>query len=132
MTIVESSEGGASSSTPIDETTTASSKVKHTRSDRSEKLKTRHTLQLTVVKSALLRYVKGSKLFALAVVNAIQDRVSVVSRRTVDMSIACDGIVKEWFNGQVDVNNVGLDNLFEQTFFRQLRGRRNRSRPTRR
>ena len=120
MTIVESSEGEASSSTPIDETTSASSKVKHTRSDRSEKLKTRHTLQLTVVKSALLRYVKGSKLFALAVVNAIQDRVSVVSRRTVDMSIACDGIVKEWFHGQADVNNVGLDNLFEQTFFRQL------------
>ena len=36
------------------------------------------------------------------------------------MSIACDGMVKEWFAGQADVNNVGLDDLFEQTFFRQL------------
>ena len=33
------------------------------------------------------------------------DRVSVVSRMTVDMSIAiaCDGIFKEWFNRQADI-----------------------------
>jgi hypothetical protein len=101
----------------------APSIVKKERPDRSEKLKTRHTLKLTVVKSALRRYIKRNQRFADAMIDAITDRVLVVSRKTVDMSISFAGWVKEQFNGREGVDgilNVQLHGVFEQTFFRQF------------
>ena len=99
--------------------TTSRKQSKSTRPDRATKLKKRKGTKLTVVKSALLRYVKGSKMFADAFVSAIQDRVRVVSRKTVDMSIAFSGWIKEQFSGK-DPTTVDLDGVFEQTFFRQF------------
>ena len=94
--------------------------VKKERLDRSEKLLARRTLDLTVVKSALRRYIKHSNMFASAMVYAITDRVRVVSRKTVDMSIGFAGWIKEQFDGFQDVVAVQLDGIFEQTFFRQF------------
>ena len=97
-----------------------SSSDKKERPDRSEKLKTRHTLEMTVVKSALRRYIKHSNMFVNTMVDAIADRVRVVSRKTVDMSIGFAGWIKEHFDGQQDIANVQVDDIFEQTFFRQF------------
>ena len=92
---------------------------KSIRPDRATKLKRRKGMKLTIVKSALLRYVKGSKMFANAFVFAVQDRVRVVSRKTVDMSVAFCGWVKEQFSDR-DPATVDLNGVFEQTFFRQF------------
>ena len=90
------------------------------RPDRAEKLKKRKATKQTVVKSALQRYVKGSKTFVNAFTFAVQDRVRIVSKRIVNMSLAFCGLIKEKFMNNVDPVTVNLEGIFNQTFFRQL------------
>ena len=95
-------------------------KVKRKREDRSNKHKHRKTQKLTVVKSALRRYIKGSNSFVNTIIDRINERVRVLSRKTVDMTIAFAGWIKEKFDSVPDPATVNLDHVFEQTFFRQF------------
>ena len=92
----------------------------HKRPDRSEKLQNRKTLSLTVVKSALKKYLRGSESKINEFIKLVRQRVESVSRRTVAMSIAFLGIVKEAYHLHDDVCDVQLGDIFDQTFFRQL------------
>ena len=47
-------------------------------------------------------------------------RVANLSRRTVEMSYALLGLVKDLFHGVQDVTTIQLDDLFDQTVIRQL------------
>jgi hypothetical protein len=116
----KTSSSSSKSTSTSNASTEAPTIVKKERLDRSEKLKARHTLELTVVKSALRRYIKHSNTFVNAMVDAIADRVRVVSRKTVDMSIGFAGWIKEQFDGRPNLVAVQLDGIFEQTFFQQF------------
>ena len=93
---------------------------KRVRNDRSEKLIERQELDLTVVKAALQKYIKGENSVVKRIVRCIKERVELLSVRTVEMSYALLGLTKELFDGVVDVTSVQLDDMFEQTFIRQL------------
>ena len=85
-----------------------------------EKLQKRKGQRLTVVKSALRKYIQGEDATVSRIVEAVEKRVVLASKRTVNMSLGMAGIVKEAFNGVQDVAGVNLDGVFDQTFVRQL------------
>ena len=100
--------------------TAASTSTKTLRPDRSEKLIKRKSLSLTVVKSALKMYVRRDEFFKKEFVSLVSKRVYSVSRRTVAMSLAFMGIVKEECSMRDNLGMVDFDYVFDQTFFRQL------------
>ena len=93
---------------------------KNKRPDRSEKLIERKQFDLTVVKAALRKYIHGDEDVVDRIVYAIKIRVANLSRRTVEMSYALLGLVKDLFHGVQDVTTIQLDDLFDQTVIRQL------------
>jgi len=93
---------------------------KRKRPDRVEKLAGRKQNKHHVVKAALQKYIHGSAETVLKIQNAIISRVYNMSRKAVNMSIAFSGWLKTSFDGVIDVNTVDLENVFEQTFFRQF------------
>jgi len=79
-------------------------------------------LSKTTTKSALRRYIRGSKDVVDKVVNAINSRVVALSRQIVEGSIALDGIVRKRVEQTDDASlcDVDLSDVFDQTFIRQL------------
>jgi hypothetical protein len=55
--------------------------------DRAEKIQKRKGQRLTVVKSALRKYLRGDDSLVTRIVEAVEERVVVASRRTVNMSL---------------------------------------------
>jgi hypothetical protein len=94
--------------------------TKTSRPDRVEKLKKRQTTQTTTVKSALQRYIHCSKEQVLKIKTAIDARVEAYSKQIVSGSIALAGIVKERFAVEADPLAVDVNDIFDQTFIRQL------------
>jgi hypothetical protein len=93
------------------------------RPDRAAKLRLRQATVQTVVKSALLKYIRGSKEVKLALQAAIDKRVKQFSQRAHLASLVLSGIVKSIFaNTEVHAyHTVSVPPSFlTQTFFRQL------------
>ena len=110
----------ALTSTTTKTAASTSTTTKTLRPDRSEKLIKRKSLSLTVVKSALKMYVRRDEFFKKEFVSLVSKRVYSVSRRTVAMSLAFMGIVKEECSMRDNLGMVDFDYVFDQTFFRQL------------
>ena len=91
------------------------------RPDRTEKIKLRKTTSETVVKSSLLKYIKGNdKNFKNRFQEVIQKRVHSYSQRMNLASIALSGIVKELYSKENNLKNLDLSYLLDATFIRQL------------
>lgn len=93
-------------------------KKKRTRPDVAQKCKQRSVTVETVVKACLLKSIQGDA--KQLVRDLISLRVRQFSERIKLASISLLGIIKELFDGQQDVQNVQLPNIFNQTFIRQL------------
>jgi hypothetical protein len=93
--------------------------TKRKRPDRIAKLKLRKTTKETVVKTTLLNYLIGDLEFKNKFTNAIKNRVLAYSKRINMASLALNDIIKKSFD-KVDINEVELPEIFDQTFIRQL------------
>ena len=78
---------------------------KKKRPDRSEKLIERKQFDLTVVKAALRKYIHGDEDVVDRIVYAIKIRVANLPRRTVEMSYALLGLVKDLFSRRTRRDN---------------------------
>lgn len=89
------------------------------RSDRSQKLKERKLYKETIIKTSLQKYVEefGKKEEFL---EAIKKRVESFSKAMNLASIALCGMLKELFDGRINVKDVQIPKVFEQTFMRQM------------
>ena len=103
-------------------TPSATTKTATTRPDRAAKLTANALLRKTTTKSALRHYVRGPKDVVDKVVNAINSRVVTVSKQVVEGSVALNGVVRRRVSQVENANlcNVGFDDVFDQTFIRQL------------
>jgi len=103
-------------------TKTRTNKTDRTRPDRAAKLQANALLSKTSTKSALRRYIRGSKEVVDKVVNAINSRVVALSIQVVEGSVALDGIVRRRVRQADDASlcDVNFADVFDQTFIRQL------------
>ena len=90
------------------------------RDDRSKKLLERRDLDMTVVKAAIRKYINGDEETKDRVLRAIDDREVNYSIRMVEGSYALMGLLKDLFHGVEDLLAVQVDDIFSQTFVRQL------------
>ena len=90
------------------------------RPDRAAKLLARKEVMETVVKSSLLKYVKGDDVFKEKFTLACRQRVDAFSKRIVMASIRMSGLLKHAFDGHLDVRQVSVPDIFDQTLVRQL------------
>ena len=90
------------------------------RPDMVSKLKSRKTQQETVVKSSLLKYVKGTLEFKTSFIKSIQSRVLAYSKRINMASLALTHLIQTSYEKVINVWDVDLPDIFNQTFIRQL------------
>ena len=88
------------------------------RIDRSEKLKSRKTLQETVVKCSLRQCLHGDN--KDKVIDAINKRMEICSQRTYWASVALNLLIREIVSDVDDLTPIEFPEFWDPTFIRQL------------